>query len=254
MISPESSGINPLAFPIEYFGAQVYFAQKWSEISGEDFATTLLTKAALYRRITENPTLGNDAQDDWSTLVSGFDRSADVNTITGLLYHAYGENPENKYKQPKHSSAFGYDYLADTGTVKIHFTNPQRGEKPLSDENMDKRRQEFRALLENVRREHPEAALLMSATWLRSTSHYRSLSPPDINAQKDLMSVSMKFTGNSVWGQFIDAAGNVNQRVYDQFMRSVAAANTLDELVDAFPLRTLLALDPIDRYYEYYSI
>lgn len=254
MTNPESIPVNPLEFPIEYFGAQVYFAHKWSEVSGEDFGTTLLTKTALCRRITGSVSPTDEVLDEWNSLAASFGQVTDTHAVTQLLYQAYRENPKSVYVQPTHPGAFGYDYLAEDRTVKLHFTNPHRGERPLSDENMGERRQEFRALLKNVRQEHPEAALLMSATWLRSTSHYQSLSPPDIDTPKDLMSADMKFAGNSVWGQFVDAFGNVNRRVYDQFIGSVDVATNLGELIAAFPYKTLQALDPIDKYYNYYKI
>ncbi len=254
MNSPESKGVNPLEFPVEYFDAQVHFAYKWSDISGEDLASVLETKTVLYRRFTGSAAATEEGNSDWDTLLADIDPSMGPDEITKVVYGAFAERPDSLHQPGKHQTALGYDYFEDRDTVKIHFTNPRRGEKPLSDENMPKRRNEFRALLENVREEHPEAAMLMSATWLRSTSHYRDLSPPDIAPQKDLMSPDMKFTGNSIWGQFLDASGNVNQRIYEQFMNSVEAAETVEDLVDAFPYRTQMALDPIDMYYEYYGM
>lgn len=253
MSNPELSEINPLAYPIEYFDAQVHFAQRWAEISGQDFTEILRTKTAIHRRMTENAITQGQTSDDWANLISGATSDSDPEAITELLYGAYRGNPCNAYVRPTSPSALGFDYIPDTQTVKIHFTNPERGVKPLSDENMVKRRRDFRAVLEEVRTEHPEAALLMSATWLRSTSRYRSLSPPDISEQKSLMSTEMNFGGNSVWGQFIDATGNGNRHIYDQFIQSVAKAVSLDMLVESFPYKTLLAVDPIGTYYEYYG-
>lgn len=254
MKTPERQAINPLEFPREYFDAQVHFAFKWSELTAEDLAETLRTKTALFRRMTGTANSDDEADKMWHTYLSKINPSATPDEVTSLLFDEYGNNPANTYEAKGHQGALGYDYLPDTRTVKIHFTNPRRGEKPLSDENMDKRREEFRALLENVRTEHPEAALLMSATWLRSTRHYRELSPPDIAPAKNLMSHNMKFGGNSVWGQFIDSSGNVNQRVYDQFIERLATVKTLGELIDAFPYKTMQAVDPIDKYFEFYGL
>jgi hypothetical protein len=68
------------------------------------------------------------------------------------------------------------------------------------------------------------------------------------------MSVDMDFGGNSVWGQFLDSNGNVNQRVYDQFFEAVSRADSLDDLLAAFPYKTLKAEDPISKYYDYYGL
>lgn len=254
MTTPEVGPINPLEFPLEYFDAQVHFAFKWSELTGEPIADTLKSKTAIFRRMTGSAHSDDEADAQWNDLVSQLDPTATPDEVTSTFFDAYSHDPANRYQPDGHSSALGYDYIPATKTVKIHFTNPRRGEKPLSDENMGKRREEFQALLENVREEHPEAALLMSATWLRSTDHYRALSPPDIAPAKNLMSPDMKFGGNSVWGQFIDASGNVNQRVYDQFMERIDSARTLEDLIDAFPYKTMQAVDPIDKYFDYYGV
>ena len=254
MSNPEISGINPLSYPVEYFDAQVRFAHKWAEISGEDFAETLRTKTALYRRIIGDANIEGGQQEEWEKLISGVTSDSNPAKVTELLYGTFSRSPHSAYVQSDNSDALGYGYDPDTKTVKIHFTNPERGVKPLSDENIEKRRQEFHTLLKNIRTEHPEAALVMSATWLRSTGRYRSLSPPDISDQESLMSPSMNFGGNSVWGQFIDASGNGNKRVYDQFVESVATATSLDMLVGAFPYKALKATDPIDKYYEFYGL
>lgn len=244
--SPELADINPLSFPLGYFDAQVQFAHKWSEITGENFAEALATKTALPRRM--------GGADEFTTTLQGMADMTDPSAVTASLYDIYSHRPDSAYKEREEETAFGYDFHPDTKTVKIHFNNPKRGERPLSDENMPKRRADMRELLARVKREHPEAAMLMSATWLRSTKHYRELSPPDINEQENLMSPDMKLGGNSVWGQFIDASGHTNQRVYDQFMAALRKATTLDELMSAFPFPTLKAVDPIDKYYDYYEI
>lgn len=80
------------------------------------------------------------------------------------------------------------------------------------------------------------------------------MSPPNISEQQSLMSVDMSFNGDSLWGQFIDRNGNTNTRVYDQFMSAIKEADTLDDLLKAFPFKVLQANDPIATYYEYYGL
>jgi hypothetical protein len=243
--NPEAKiGIYPLGCPVGYFDAQIQFAHKWSEITGEDFGEVVATKTALSHQLGGNEELADALQ--------GVEE-ADPATVTQQLYETYSALPHSIYEDSSADTPYGYDYYPDTQTVKVHFTNHRRGEKPLSDENLPQRREDMKALLEKVRQEHPEAALFMSATWLRSTSRYRNLSPPDIAEQKNLMSPDMKLTGNSVWGQFIDASGHTNERVYSQFLDGVKDATSIDELLAAFPYPTLKAVDPIEKYYEFYG-
>jgi RimJ/RimL family protein N-acetyltransferase len=252
--SAEKSELNPLTHPFGYFDAQVQFAQKWAHISGEDFATVLLEKTALHRRIFMQARPQNGDTHEWSALLAGLNKDTDSETVSSALYEAYASKPYSKYDATPRRSALGYDYQPDSKTVKIHFTNPERGKNPFSEENLALRRQEFRHLLEEVSERHPDAQLLMSASWLRSTKSYRSLSPPNIAEQQDLMSTTMSFSGDSVWGQFIDRNGNLNQRVYDQFVTSLQKAETIDELLGAFPYKTIMAKDPIDKYFQYYGV
>jgi len=251
---PVSPEINVYNDPRESFDAQVRFAQKWSEITGDDFAATLYSKTPLYTRISEPTPRTEDVPEDWRTLIAGLDKDSDPKEVTDYLYELYKKNPESKYTPPTHDSAIGFDYLPTKQAVKIHFTNPSRGERPLSDENMPQRQAEFRTMLEHIKALYPEAALVISGTWLRSTSHYRNLSPPDVAPERNLMSPDMKMTGNSVWGQFTNASGNINKRVYDQFIAAIEKATTVEELLDAFPYKTMLSEDSIDKYYDFYGI
>ncbi len=246
--------INTLNRPYGYFDAQVRFARKWSEITGEDFSSVLYKKTAIYRKLFLQAPPADGPARQWYELLDEIDDDAETRDITELLFDAYTEQPWSKYTEKKHPRAFGYGYDEDTKTIKIHFSNPVRGESPFSDENMPKLREHFRQMLIGIKREHPEAEQLMSATWVRSTKSYRSLSPPDIAEAEDLMSPEMHFGGDSVWGQFIDKNGQTNVRNYNQFIEAVEAATTLDELVAAFPLKTLKAVDPIQMYYDYYGI
>jgi len=245
--------VNPLEYPVGYFDAQVIFAKKWSELTSKDFVEVALRRTALYRRLFGAVSPQGEVPKEWVRLIQDAE-GGERGSITESLYGEYSANPANVYLPKKESSAFGYDFDDQTKTVKVHFTNPNRGERPLSEENMPKRREEFRKMLEEVRRIHPSAAKLISATWLRSTDRYQSFSPQDRSGEINLMKRGMKLTGNSVWGQFMDANGNTNWRVYNGFVEAVAVAADLDELVDAFPYKTMLASDPISTYYEHYGV
>lgn len=245
---------NPYGHPIGYFDVQVQFAEKWSEITGEDVTKTLLEKTALYRRIWQQKAPLDRVPKNWTGLFDGLGKDAKNEDVTNLLYGAYTAQPHSAYTPPEHTGAFGFDYLADKHSVKIHFTNPERGESPFSGENMQKRRQEFKQMLEVVLVDHPDAETLVSTSWIRSTSSYRSMSPPDIAEQQSLMAAGMAFGGDSLWGQFIDKNGNTNQRVYVQFVDAIGRAQTVDDLLAAFPYKVLKAEDPISTYYEYYGV
>jgi hypothetical protein len=70
----------------------------------------------------------------------------------------------------------------------------------------------------------------------------------------DLMSENMRFADVSLWGQFIDRYGNLNERVYSKFINDVEAAQTTKDLVNAFPYKVLMVKDPIKKYYDFYRL
>lgn len=252
--TPVAQELNPLGYPIGYFDPQVRFAQKWAILTGEGFDKVLLHKTALYRRLFGAKAPQDSLPQEWVAILQGNDANTPSDCITGKLFEHYSHIPDSRYTPPEHPRAIGYDYYPDRRVVKIHFNNPKRGTSPFSAENMLRLRSEFKEMLDEIRTTHPEAETLVSASWVRSTKGYRSLSPPDIAEQVSLMSTDMAFGGDSVWGQFLDKFGQTNQRTYRQFVVSVQAARSLDELLAAFPYQVLKAEDPIVKYYRYYGI
>ncbi len=242
---------NPYNRPLEYFDAQVQFAQKWSAITGEAFPKVLMQKTALYRRLTqERPP--KEVAEQWARLVG--EAGADHQQIAAHLYDVYKDQPDSVYTQPEHPHAFGYDYYDDQHKVKIHFTSPVRGASSFASENMSVLRDEFKRMLQDAAAQHPDATTLVTGSWLRSTDAYQSFSPPNIAAQESLMSPDMSFAGDSLWGQFVSKTGNINRVVYDKFVDTVGKAETVEDLLAAFPYQVMKAEDPIDKYYEYYGV
>lgn len=240
MIDSEVGGINQWEYPLGYFEAQVAFASKWAQIAGIDLGDAIETKTAIPRR------LGLNSQELREALES-------AENIAQAAFTLYCSDEDNLYK-PGSGSMMGYDYHPDTGVVKIHFTNIRRGEKPFDTAGMRERRKEMRLMLEEIKREHPEALKLMSASWLRSTRSYLSLSPPDVPEPVNIMSKDMKFGGNSLWGQFINFKGHTNDRVYEAFLEALESAETLEDLLDAFPYPVRLSEDDIQGYYDFYGV
>jgi len=251
--SPERAEISDIAYPYEYFDAQVQFAKRWSVVADDSFSAMLLRKTSLYRTISGQIPGPEGVSKNWTTLTNGVDDN-DPSMIASRLYDAFLRQPRSRYTAPDHDGAFGYDYYPNDHLVKIHFTNPRRGESPFSADNMPQRQNEFKHLLEHIQDVHPDADKVVSASWIRSTKSYQSLFPPDLNTPKSLMSTDMFLGGDSVWGQFMDRNGNINQRVYDQFITAIQDAKSPEDLIAAFPYKVLRVEDSIEKYYRYYNV
>jgi hypothetical protein len=251
----ETSSVGQKEYPLSCFGAQVCFAAKWSEVTGEDFAETLVKKTSIYRAVTGELVEQREAiPKQWAETLNYAHKVTDATEMTHLLYDEYSLQPWSDYKPHHRFGAFDYAYNAEAARVKVHFENPVRGENPLASEELPVRAAEFRQLLLDVRTKHPEATTVVSASWIRESSHYRELFPPDLDAPENLMDPDMFFAGDSLWGQFIDRNGNGNQRVYSQFLQRLKTAKTQEDMLAAFPFKVLRVQDPIEKYYRFYHI
>jgi hypothetical protein len=248
-IPQPAESINPYEYPFGYFDVQVQFAKKWAEIEGKPIGEVLFNKTALHRRLhgLGGPTSG------WLKLMKRLDSDKDLD-VSKEIFAEYCRDPKSLYSPDLSHGSFGFDFDPDTKVIKIHFSNPKRGQSPFEPDKIDLRKREFKALLQNIVGQHPDAKQLISASWLRSKKGYQSLFPSDRNTEISLMKPDMMLSGNSVWGQFIDASGNTNLNVYSNFIEAVTKSKTVEDLIRAFPYPAMLASDPIEMYYRYYGI
>lgn len=244
---------NDPQYPQGYFDVQVEFAKRWSEIAGEDIAETLLHKTALYRAITAEKPTEDTSPLVWAAFLNG--RSpAEVANISERLYDVYAQQPHSRYVPPQNRfGMFGYEIYQDRNAVKLHIDNPRRGISPLAPEHLRERHTEFKAMLEEIQHTHSEITTFLTGSWVYSTEKFRNLLPPNVET-KDLMSLDMFFGGNSLWGQFINKDGELNERLAHEFLKGIRKADSLQDLIDAFPRRTIFTQGAIERYYEHYGV
>lgn len=252
-------GINPQVnekeYPFGCFSAQVHFASRWAAVTGSSFTEALLKKTAIYRTLTGEILRPEDAPPEGvSNILDKVYTSHGIDGLTRTLFDAYTQLPGNNYHPHYRFGAFDYKYNESDHVIKVHFENPQRGESPLAPEKICQRRDDLRSMFTHIHAAHPDVRTVVSASWIRSIKGYQALFPPDIDSPRDLMSPAMFFAGDSVWGQFIDRNGNVNTRVYTQFLESLSTAQNTTDLVNAFPFKVRLVEDPIEKYYKYYNV
>jgi hypothetical protein len=252
---------NPREYPFEYFDAQVQFAAKWSELSGEPFEQTLLTRTALKRRLS----LKEERNPEGEEVVDLYEGADSVEEVSSALYDHYLSLPDSNYDfdaEPADAHDgrrfFSYDYYPNNkmnggrNTIKVHFAGNKRGEKSrLSSDLLPERQAELKAMIDTICAEHPEAEEVVGGSWLYAIPGYRDSFPPEFIANmKPLVPAelaeqipgsipNMSFTGNSVWGQFIDSHGWTNQERYQQFLDGVQGATSLLDLYEALPLKPL---------------
>lgn len=257
-------------YPFEYFDAQVRFALKWSVLSGVPLTEVLQKKTALYRRVTGRKYPYGD--EIWNKLTVGLsDESLSPEIIATGMYDTYLDQPQqNNENTENHFGMFAFDYYpandqtGEKNRIKVHFL-PQKnkGDKSSLDiQFLDERRADIHRMFTYIHEKHPQAEEVIGGSWLYALNSYRDSFPPQFTVNmKRLVPPefayipntvpTMSFTGDSVWGQFIDRNGGVRQYVYDVFIKNVLKSKTLEDLINSFPNFTYQPKVPISVFYEW---
>lgn len=248
----QPTGLNYLVYPKGYFQAHVAFARTWAALYEEPLHRVLFERTAAGRAILGAAFKEVSAAGHWEDLLSSLDAdTANTKEYGAALHRLYAAQPHSRYTDPVHKlGALTYRYHRHEPAVQLHFDNPKRGTSPLSGEALAMRREEFRALLQQVQAERPDTQRFIAGSWLFSTRAFRSLFPPDINLQTP---PDFSYAGDSLWGQFMDKNGNASPARLERFAKALGIA-TADTILDAFPFKTLFTNDNIGKYYEHYRI
>ena len=275
MVEQNSYRYNPLGYPLGYFRVQVEFAFRWSELSRDSFSDSLLSKTALYRRLTGIPYEADEIAELWFEVIKYTDESRDLQTLSQLLFDLYKQQPHSSYENSKELfqesggyGTFSYTYLLGVeredglDSIKIHFFDLHRSNKTGLDSSMLlERKNDLQRMFTDIKKVHPNARQVIGASWLYNKKIYKDIFPeefintlirlvPDGLAGIPNSIPSSFFLGNSLWGQFINHFGWMNtsrQRLFEKNMRS---ATSIDELVFCFPMQPLIAKSDINVFYK----
>ena len=272
----DGAGISAIEYPLGYFDAQVRFARQWARLSGEPFDKTLLEKTALYRRLTRARTFEGEPDSVWLHFIESVSVLDQPEHVSPPLYSIYLQQPHSVYTSAqypesdgKHFGYFSFDHYpkrAETGGVeriKIHFINKKRGERSGLDKiYLAQRQSDLQRMFTHIRVTYPAADEVIGASWLYALPSYRDSFPPEYTEQmKRLVPQGfehiadtlpgMSFGGDSLWGQFVDRRGGVREGVYREFRERIEEAESLGDLVDAFPYKPLRAMALIAVFYEW---
>lgn len=251
-----------LEFPLEYFDVQVQFAKKWSELTDEPLSEALLRSTALYRRVVDK-WAGKDRplSLDWVDLCQKIEGNPQMATY--LVYALYTRLPSSRYLPPdypendmKHFGSFSFDYHPDERRVKVHFINLIRGARSgLGLEHLKTRREDLKKMFTFIHDNHEDAREVVGGSWLYNLDAYnRIFSPTYTKEMYRLYPPKLGYVGNAVWGQFVDSMGGPNRKLCEEFFSNVEKAETVGDLIDAFPYPTLQPHDNIQNFYEFLGI
>lgn len=147
---------------------------------------------------------------------------------------------------PQVASCFWCGLEDDGQQVRIHFSN-REGPGVLSPERRPRRRAELAATLDDARRAAPHVERIRGGSWLYHLRGYGALFPPDFLARAIPADSRTVVTDVALWGQFLRGDGTLYRPHADQFIEATQRASTAANLFDAFPLKKLEIVGPLNE-------
>lgn len=233
--------------PAAFFALQLAFARRVVVVTGIPINEALLHYTTCYSAtglIPYNLTVAPNAP-QWQAFLAGFAVADDPAAYAHGIYLAH-------YKPDlEHTVCFSYRYEDETRAVRMQFANNDPLGS-LSRGRVDARRAELSALMERAREEHPDAARVKGQSWLYHIEAYRRLFPPTFVTAP--VPVPGEYVVLSSWGPFLDRHGQVKPDLAAAFLARIAATESLDALLDAFPYRILAVSCDIAHFYAHYGV
>lgn len=235
-------------FTKEYFELQVKFAKKLSEVTPISLADALISYTNFYRRFALGR-VGDPNNPAWREFIS-WENGED---IAERAYQLYLKSKEKKVVEESQTPTFGcfkYDYLPETKTIQIHFKNREKNGSPFKD--LEKRKEELRAMFTHIKTKYPEAEEVQGGSWLYNLEKYRSIFPQEYT--QDLTPTPHPYRGMASWGQFLNRDHKIRPETAKLFLEKLQLAQTREQVFDSFPLKALRAQSEIQHFYNFLGI
>jgi hypothetical protein len=256
-------------WPRGYFDIQHYFASHLvAKNIAPDISTSVLQFTSIYRRLyNSKPILGQNLPDDWEKICESPDE----------IWRAYTANESSVYHHSPSSSdgchhgSFIYkpypnkpeiiDSVTGRSKIELHFDNHRgNGKSEFSRSNLPTLKQNICDLFTAVasrmdRDEHFRPDSVTLGSWMNNLPATKEVLPPEFVASGTIVRPpQLSFGGDSLWGQFLTNNGGVNVSRTQEFIANLQSANTLDKVVDAFPIPVVIFRSPLQVFFQHYQI
>jgi hypothetical protein len=239
--------------PFEYFLIQVLFAEKISRITGKGFDDCLFNYTVIYRVLYDIPK--NDKPNlAWRILIFRLNTLNSVDKAK-LIFKYFSKdknyfiNSSDVEPENKMFGFFKYEFKPKHNSIFLHFGNPDRRLRPLSDEHINERKSELKMLIEDVKNKYPQATLIETKSWLLSYPVFRNLFPEEFI--RNIKPSELSFVGDGVWGQFIAYNGFIKKDFMDKFIDNINNSTTLEEIFNSFTFKSYEANCNIKYFLSY---
>lgn len=236
-------------YPVGFFSLTYTFARRAAQLNKCSLAEALLRYTHLYMAFGLGRSFNPSAR-EWQGFLAGLDDAEDPAVWMHATCHRLTKRAPARVPEPAFG-CFAYD-LWDGGRVRLHFFNPDSGKSPLRAEAAVERRAELTQLIAYIRNTVPEARTIVGGSWLYNIEAYRRLFPPEFLASaRPEEPPEVQFM--ALWGQFLNHRREIKEETARRFLAAVEQADTLDELLHAFPYPVLRLECPVEVFYQAYA-
>ena len=241
-----------MLYPPGFFGLQLTFARKITQLTQRPYQETILIMTAVYRILGLNWSL--DPQNIvWQDYLKGL-HQIDIDADADWSYQFYLERADQipSYDN-QHWGCFGYEYWSERRLIHLHFWNlDDSGYGPLSHLRKDARLADLRSMFTHIKRMHPDAIAVHGSSWLYNVEAYRQLFPLEfaLSACTD----TPHLIARSLWGQFLRFDGRLNEERAVVFLDRLNRLEVEHLYAQCFPFQVLLTQAPITLFYPFYGV
>lgn len=240
-----------------FFEAQLRFAARMAELTGLRLAQAAFDYTLLNRRFGLGWPGANEPTPAWFAYAERLEAAADLAEQLALTKAMFVASPDEVLPRPGQEGfgCFALDRHDDQGAVHIHFNNKDTDGAggPLAAAKIERRRAELAAMVRRIRESQPEATHIRGKSWLYNLEAYRRLFPPDYAGSRQVAPGPLHLTGNSTWGQLIDARETIRPEVRDALLANLADLDPEAPWL-AFPYRVMVVRAPIESFEAFYGL
>ena len=241
-----------MLYPPGFFGLQLTFATKITQLTQRPYQETILNMTVLYRILGLDWSL--DPQNPvWQKYLKGL-HQIDIDADANWSYQFYLKRADRipSYDN-QHWGCFGYEYWSERRLIHLHFWNlDESGYGPLSHQHKEARLTDLRSMFTHIKQMHPDAIAVHGSSWLYNLEAYRRLFPIEfgLSARIDVP----QLTARSLWGQFLRYDGRLNEERATVYLDRLNRLEDEHQHAQCFPYQVLLTEAPIDLFLAFYEV